>query len=148
MQLGIEKQILKAVSVIVFCALVTLFSTSVSLMAGETAIDCDIQTGGCQKEFMGRTVSLEILPRPVRAMRNLTFRVKVSGNPIPAPPSIDLGMHAMHMGKNHVVMKKFDNQLYEGQGVIVRCKSGNTIWWAKVNLPEMGSVMYTFDVIY
>lgn len=116
--------------------------------AAEVNVDCDIQSGGCQKKINGRTVDLNIFPRPVKAMKDLMFQVKISGDSLSKPPFIDLGMPGMKMGPNRVALEKIDAITYEGQGVIVRCKSGRTIWQATVILPDIGSVVFTFDVIY
>ena len=117
-------------------------------LATEVNLDCDIQSGGCRKQINGRTVDLNIFPKPVKAMKDLTFQVKISGDPLSKPPFIDLGMPGMKMGPNQVILKRNDAAIYEGQGVIVRCKSGRTIWQATVTLPGIGSVVFTFDVIY
>jgi len=123
------------------------FQTGVS-SATEVNVDCDIQSGGCQKQINDRTVHLEISPKPVKAMKDLTFQVKISGDSLLEAPFVDLGMPGMKMGPNRVILKKNDTATYEGQGVIVRCKSGKTIWQATVTLPDIGSVVFTFDVIY
>lgn len=120
---------------------------SVSL-AAEVKLDCDIQSDCCQKQINGRTVTLEILPKPVKAMTDLTFQVKISGDSLSEAPFIDLGMPGMKMGPNRVVLKKIGAATYEGQGVIVRCQSGKTIWQATVTLPDIGKAVFTFDVIY
>jgi hypothetical protein len=117
-------------------------------MAAEVKLDCDIQSGSCQKEINNRTVELEILPKPVKAMTDLVFQVKISGEPLSAPPFIDLGMPGMKMGPNRVMLKKNDIAVFEGQGVIVRCHSGKTIWQATITLPTIGKVVFTFDVVY
>ena len=117
-------------------------------LAAEDTVDCDIQSGGCQKRINGRTVDLNILPKPVKAMQDLTFQVRISGAPLLSPPFIDLGMPGMKMGPNRVTLQKSREDLYEGQGVIVRCKSGRTIWQATVTLPDVGPVVFTFDVVY
>jgi len=117
-------------------------------MAAEVKLDCDIQSGSCQKELNNRTVQLEILPKPVKAMTDLIFQVKVGGDPPSAPPFIDLGMPGMKMGPNRVMLKKNDMAEYEGQGVIVRCHSGKTIWQATITLPNIGKAVFTFDVVY
>ena len=124
-----------------------LYQPAVS-MAAEVKLDCDIQSGSCQKELDNRTIELEILPKPVKAMTDLVFQVKVSGDPLSAPPFIDLGMPGMKMGPNRVMLEKNDMAIYEGQGVIVRCHSGKTIWQATVTLPNIGKVVFTFDVVY
>jgi len=116
-------------------------------LATEVNLDCDIQSGGCSKQINGRTVDLNIFPKPVKAMKDLTFQVKISGDSLSKPPFIDLGMPGMKMGPNQVILKRNDADIYEGQGVIVRCKSGRTIWQATVTLPGVGSVVFTFNVI-
>jgi hypothetical protein len=117
-------------------------------LAAEVNLDCDIQSGGCRKQIDDRTVDLNIFPKPVKAMKDLTFQVKISGDSLSEAPFIDLGMPGMKMGPNRVTLKKNSAATYEGQGVIVRCKSGKTIWQATVTLPDIGSVVFTFDVIY
>ena len=128
--------------------LIFLFYQPAVSMAAEVKLDCDIQSGSCQKELDNRTVELEILPKPVKAMTDLVFQVKVSGDPLSAPPFIDLGMPGMKMGPNRVILKENDMAVYEGQGVIVRCHSGKTIWQATITLPNIGNVVFTFDVVY
>ena len=44
--------------------------------------------------------------------------------------------------------KQHDMVVYEGQGVIVRCHSGKTIWQATITLPNIGKVVFSFDVVY
>ena len=117
-------------------------------LAAEVKLDCDIQSSSCRKQINGRTVDLEILPKPVKAMKDLTFQVKISGDSFLEAPFIDLGMPGMKMGPNRVILKKNGVTTYVGQGVIVRCPSGKTIWQAVVTLPDVGSVVFTFDVIY
>jgi len=114
----------------------------------EAAINCQIQEHSCTQMIAGRTVELDITPKPVKAMKELTFRVQVSGGATPAPPYIDLGMPAMEMGPNTVKMEKGNNGVYEGKGVIVKCPSGKTIWEATVTLPETGQASFIFDVVY
>jgi hypothetical protein len=131
--------------------LVSLFFSAYPLgasLAAGVKVDCDIQSDCCQKQINGRTVTLEILPKPVKAMTDLTFQVKISGDSLSEAPFIDLGMPGMKMGPNRVVLKKIGAATYEGQGVIVRCQSGKTIWQATVTLPDIGKAVFTFDVIY
>ncbi len=134
---------------VLFLALLILSvcHSSVSL-AAEDVVDCDIQSGGCRKQIDNRTVDLNIFPKPVKAMKDLIFQVKISGDPLSKPPFIDLGMPGMKMGPNQVILTKNDAAIYEGQGVIVRCKSGKTIWQATITLPDIGSVVFTFNVVY
>jgi hypothetical protein len=111
-------------------------------------INCPIQERSCTLSVDGRSVELDITPRPVKAMQELTFRVAVSGSPLPDPPVIDLGMPGMEMGPNRVELKKTESGVYEGTGVIIRCPSGKTVWEAKVTVPGAGRADFVFDVLY
>lgn len=111
-------------------------------------INCDIQHQPCVQLVSGGTVRFDIQPRPVKAMEDLTFEVKVTGLELSGLPVIDLGMPGMKMGPNQVKMEMTTAGVYKGTGIIVRCPSGKTIWQARVHLPEIGSVDFIFDVIY
>jgi hypothetical protein len=135
---------------LLFC---TLFIPTA--FADESLINCDAHKGACSQTIDGLTVSLEITPRPVKAMQDLVFKVFLSGNPPgqspyspPQNPYIDLGMPAMKMGPNRVELKENGSGTYEGSGVIVRCKSGRRTWFANVTIPGTGEVKFIFDVIY
>ena len=122
-----------------------------SMAAGKdhSQINCSIQDGPCIQEVNGHRVTLEVLPRPVKAMQDLIFKVTIDGDfTLSGPPHIDLNMPAMVMGRNRVTLKSNEKNIYEGSGVIVRCKSGHRIWRATLNLPGMGKVDFIFDVIY
>ena len=108
---------------------------------------CDIQHGACTKEVAGMTVTLNILPKPVKAMKDLKFQVTVSGAKRLRAAHIDLGMPGMDMGPNRVELRAVKDNVYEGEGVIVRCPSGRRTWKAVVVLPETGKVEFFFDVI-
>jgi len=114
----------------------------------KTPINCEIQKHSCTRQLGERTVELDITPRPVEAMKELTFRVTISGSTPAEPPFIDLGMPAMEMGPNRVQMEKVADGVYEGTGIIVKCPSGKTIWEATVTVPGAGRASFIFDVVY
>lgn len=119
--------------------------------AGETGlsvVNCDVQNGTCTRTLGGGTVTLEIRPRPVKAMTDLTFRIKSKGVPEKALPFIDLNMLVMDMGKNRVLLRRKGQGVFEGKGVIVRCRSGIRTWSAKVTFPGVGTTEFIFDVLY
>jgi hypothetical protein len=93
-------------------------------------------------------VSLDINPKPVKAMSELIFTVTFAGEIPAANPYIDLGMPEMDMGRNRVRMKSRGKGIFQGSGIIVRCPSGRRTWKANVTVPDMGSVEFIFDVIY
>jgi hypothetical protein len=112
-------------------------------------INCDIQKTACTQPLGKGTVTLDILPKPVKAMADLTFHLTLKDIVPPEIPFIDLGMPGMKMGPNRVQLKNTeDGKGYTGTGIIVRCPSGRTIWKALVTIPGAGSVEYVFNVIY
>ena len=111
-------------------------------------VECDVHSGPCRAHMSETRVSMDIEPKPVKAMQDLTFTVTFTGEKPGAAPYIDLGMPGMNMGRNRVILKPAGELNYRGEGVIVRCPSGRRTWKAKVTVPEMGSVEFVFDVIY
>ena len=116
--------------------------------SSENSVNCDMQQGPCTKHLGDMIVTLDILPKPVMAMKDLTFTLTVSGKNLSSEPFIDLGMPGMDMGPNRVELRRVKDTVYEGQGVIVRCPSGRKTWKATVTLPQTGKVEFVFDVIY
>ena len=113
-------------------------------------INCDLHAGPCSLLLSERRLTLEITPRPVKAMQDLVFKVTLNGQMLPDAklPYIDLGMPGMNMGPNRVQLKSTGNATYEGRGVIVRCPSGRRTWRATITIPDVGQTDFIFDVIY
>jgi hypothetical protein len=113
-------------------------------------INCDLHTGPCTQSFSENAITLEVTPRPVQAMQELEFKVRLNAKRLPnaKPPYIDLGMPGMNMGPNRVLLKSSGNTTYEGRGVIVKCPSGRRTWRATVTIPDFGHADFIFDVIY
>ena len=95
----------------------------------------------------GTEVTLEIQPRPVKAMEDLTFTVTLSGMEPAADPYVDLGMPGMNMGPNRVHLRRTGPGRYEEQGIIVRCSTGSRTWEARVTVPGAGEAAFVFDVM-
>jgi hypothetical protein len=127
--------------------LVTVIAVD-TVFAEDSVINCQAHNGNCSLTIGEETVTLEIIPRPVTAMKDSTFTVTLSGKPPEQAPYIDLGMPAMKMGPNRVQLKPAGNGVYKGKGVIVRCKSGHRTWFANVVVPDVGEVKFIFDVVY
>jgi hypothetical protein len=106
-----------------------------------------IHAAPCTKTAAGRQVTLEIDPKPVRHMQELTFRVSIDPcDGIPSNILLDLGMPGMVMGRNQVRMSRKSASAWEGKGIIVRCMSGRRLWRATLLRPELGNPSFTFDV--
>jgi hypothetical protein len=113
-------------------------------------INCDLHAGPCTQSLSENTVTLEVTPRPVKAMQDLAFKVTLNGQlpPDMKLPYIDLGMPGMNMGPNRVALKFTGNTTYEGRGVIVKCPSGRQTWRATIIIPDVGQTDFIFDVLY
>jgi hypothetical protein len=145
---GKKKPRTRAGMAIVFFTILLFAALMENTFAAEATPDCNIHESSCTKTIGTYSVKLDIHPKPVTAMQDLTFRVSVTGGAISQTPYIDLGMPGMHMGPNRVDLKPSTTTSYQGQGVIVRCPSGKRIWRATVTLPSIGKVDFTFDVVY
>ena len=133
-----------------FCLLISAFLNP-SFAENKTDspnINCDIQKGACSQNLSKLNVTFDITPKPVKAMQDLTFHIKLTGEMPEKSPYIDLGMPGMKMGPNQVRLKLAGKNAYEGRGVIVRCPSGRTIWRASITIPEKGVADFIFNVIY
>ncbi len=109
---------------------------------------CDVHSGPCRIVVGGRTVTMDINPKPVTVMKDLDFVVTVSGKELKNPPYIDLNMSAMDMGPNRVELELTENGVYTGRGVIVKCSSGKKRWKALVTVPDVGAAEFHFNVQY
>ncbi|MBI5213880.1 MAG: hypothetical protein HY957_11025 [Nitrospirae bacterium] len=117
--------------------------------------DCNIDAGPCTKKIGAAEIILDITPRPVKVMKELSFTVTLRGKTVDRL-SLDLGMPGMYMGKNMVVLEKTAVGTYKGKGVIPKCQSGRKLWRATVNMPNAGhdtaknnvKVDFLFNVSY
>lgn len=105
-----------------------------------------IHNGQCAGVFAGRQVTLDINPKPVSHMKELTFSLTIDPcTPLPDSLQLDLAMPGMFMGQNRVTLAKTGKCSYTGKGIIVRCMSGRTLWQATLLLPELGNPAFTFN---
>jgi CheY-like chemotaxis protein len=112
-----------------------------------SAVDNSIHEKACSVTVGQRTVTLNIDPKPVKHMKELTFSVTVTPcDKLPDTLLLDLSMPGMQMGKNQVTLLKKSGCLYEGKGIIVRCMSGRTLWQATVLSDTLNNPAFTFNV--
>ena len=94
----------------------------------------------------GQEVLLAVSPWPPRAMREVDFTVSLPGYSGSAPPSVDLSMAGMEMGRNRVDLSRGADGRYRGTGVFVRCPSGRSDWEATVTAPGAGKAVFHLAV--
>jgi hypothetical protein len=141
-----------AVTVFLCFAIAVSQGTEMAAEAGDaqTKADCEINKGPCTKKTGALEVTLDIGPKPVSAMKENSFTIRIvpAPHPLPEKIAIDLGMPGMFMGNNVVTLRRQASGLYRGTGIIPRCPSGRRLWKAAVNAPGVGKVEYVFDVVY
>ena len=131
-----------------FLLIFMLFLFSCSSGTKETA-DCDPHDGPCEKQAGEYGITLDISPKPVLHMKELTFTVSFSDDSPPIASDLlvlDLSMPGMDMGKNQVTLERNAARRYSGTGIIVKCPSGRTLWRATVLLSENLKPAFTFNV--
>lgn len=132
-------------------------ATAALLSAQDTTVprpDCSIDAGPCVVKAAGGKIeaTFTINPKPVTAMRELSFSLRLTDNGKPissAAVTIELSMPGMYMGKNRITMAGRGNGLYEGTGTFVRCPSGGKLWQAVVNIQTgnaSSTATYLFEV--
>ncbi len=120
--------------------LVFWLTSSTARAKGAEESPCTITSGQ-------RTVTLNIEPKPVRAMQELTFTLTVRPcDALPASLLLDLSMPGMEMGKNQVTLHKTNDGRYEGKGVIIRCMSHHTLWRVTIVSDELHNPAFTINV--
>ena len=123
----------------------------ISAHAG-SGVPCDIQHGPCICSTNGMTITFDILPKPIRTLSELRFKVTVRRNNVPvtdAAIALDLSMPGMFMGKNRPVLKSVGQGIYEGTGIIPRCASGQRTWQAEITVGRgdpSATALYQFEV--
>lgn len=131
----------------VVCILFTLLMLiSCSHRSNDPAPDCDIDASPCMKFDGERYISLEIEPRPVKAMSPLYFRVRLKNHRKPKDIIIDLSMPNMSMGFNKVPLERSGKDTYDGQGFIPVCPSGKRLWRAGVIIDGRLEETFSFNV--
>ncbi len=93
------------------------------------------------------SITLNIEPKPVKAMQELSFSLKVTPcDKLPDKLLLDLSMSGMEMGKNRVTLVKKSACFYEGKGIIVRCMSRRTLWQLTILSDKLKNPVFTFHV--
>lgn len=111
---------------------------------------CDVAAGPCTRSLSGGgDVTLELGPRPLRTMGELTVRATVRGpgreasaGDRPFQVSVAFSMPGMFMGENRVVLAPGPEGL-AGRAVLVRCPSGRKDWVAEVSVARLGEAPRT-----
>jgi nitrogen fixation protein FixH len=105
---------------------------------------CDLGAGPCTAPLAGGgQVTLELEPRPLRTMKDLAVRAKLSPATSflardPLKISVSFTMPGMEMGRNEVALEPGPDG-FAGKAVLVRCPSGRKQWAADVAVSRGGA---------
>ncbi len=115
----------------------TAFGTILCLACARRAPPaCDLQAGPCTLPAgPDLLVTLDVSPRPIRALTELTFTVETRRGQEPAiglATEVSLQMPGMYMGENRTVLAPVGPGRHWGKGTVVRCGSGRRDWVAEV----------------
>lgn len=108
------------------------------LRHGERSAACSVAARPCTAPLDGGHVTLELGPRPLRTMRELTVRAELRGVPATAV-TVSFAMPGMDMGPNAVRLAPAGPGRFQGAGVLVRCPSGRKGWAADVTVERPGA---------
>jgi nitrogen fixation protein FixH len=107
------------------------------------AAPCDAGAGPCTRVLPGGDeVTLELGPRPLRTMAELSVAVSLGRGGAPVEPdsvSVSFAMPGMEMGENRVRLTRRGAGRFEGKAVLVRCASGRRDWVAAVTVGRAGA---------
>jgi hypothetical protein len=113
------------------------------------AADCDFGKGACAKKSGDLLVTLDIQPKPVKVMQELSFTVTVKGAKDYDSLKLNLEMVGMFMGENEVTLAKTGPGRYTGKGIIPKCHSGKKLWSATLSIPgQPAKTSFLFNVLY
>ncbi len=103
-------------------------------------VGCDVGARPCIAALDGAgEVSLELAPRPLRTMQELSVRAEARGVPAGSRVRVAFTMDDMWMGENAVALAETAPGRWEGRAVLVRCPSGRKGWTAEVTVAPPGA---------
>lgn len=99
--------------------------------AAAAEADCDLGTGPCTRELGDFELTLDLAPRPPRAMSELAVRGRLvrAGAPVDgAEVVLSFAMVGMSMGENLARLAGGGGGRYQGKAILVRCGTGRRDW--------------------
>jgi hypothetical protein len=102
---------------------------------------CDLGAGPCALALDGMELRVELGPRPLAAMRELSVEAELrqGGAPLDgAEVALSFAMAGMDMGENRVRLAPAGGGRYRGKAILVRCLSGRRDWLASVAVRQGG----------
>ena len=99
--------------------------------------NCDLKKGPCEVTVKdGTKFELEVFPKHIPLMENITFRVKSSNDKL---DNLNINIYAtnMLMGYFNLKFKNLGNGIYETKGTLPTCPVGNMQWNADIELNKI-----------
>lgn len=112
----------------------------VTSTATATPTPCSVADRPCTLALAGGEVTLDLGPRPLRTMADLSVAVELRGLAVaPAAVEVSFEMAGMDMGANVSLLSPAGGGRFAGKGVLVRCPSGRKDWIAEVRVAAPGA---------
>lgn len=109
---------------------------------------CNVQNAPCERILESGRMVFDVAPRPLRAMKELTFSVHCDGMSLNADNlRVSLTMPGMNMGTNQVFLKEDNKGGFSGKGMVVSCRSGHTLWQAELLSGNVSLMKCLFNVL-
>lgn len=99
--------------------------------------NCDLKKGPCVVTVKdGTKFELEVFPKNIPLMENITFRVKSSNDKL---DNLTINLYAtnMLMGYFYLKFENLGNGIYETKGTLPTCPVGNMEWNADIELNKI-----------
>ncbi|RXJ67697.1 hypothetical protein CRV08_10020 [Halarcobacter ebronensis] len=117
-----------------FNSLYQSFKPEASFVNQDT--NCDLHKTSCLITIQdGTSFDLEVTPKEIPLMKELTFTIKSNKNDL---KDLTLNIYAtnMFMGEFDLPIKNLGNNLYEAKGTLPTCPMGNMQWNAEIRVEK------------
>ncbi len=115
----------------------------------ELALDpsCDLHQGPCALSLPGGgQMRFSITPKSIPLTQPLSLEVATSGNPVVNAVEVDFSGVNMNMGYNRPRLKRVEEGLFRGEGLLPVCIRRRMDWRAKVMLhTDQGVYIVPFE---
>lgn len=106
--------------------------------------DCDLHKSECKIKVGNKEYSLEVFPKDIPLMKNLTFKLKTDEKNL---EKLQINIYAtnMFMGDFYLKFNETSKGVYEAKGTLPTCPVGKMQWNADVQLKDNLGARFQFQ---
>lgn len=105
---------------------------------------CDLRKSACVIKMDNKEFNLEVFPKDIPLMKNLTFRLKTDAKNF-NEKSLNIYATNMFMGYFNLKFKKVSQGVYEAKGMLPTCSVGNMQWNADLIVSDGKGARFQFQ---